>query len=171
MTHYGDLNMVQDLPGFREVHNDYDVEALIAAFSKNAQELAELRSVDILLLPERFQSADGLHVEEYYADSTASFLQFLESEEETTIGILARADDEIFTHLHAEIWLPVISLASAALTPIVVGIVQRYLRNQGNRQEDIVHLEMVVGDKQFRYDGHVKNLHTVVEETKDLWDE
>ncbi len=163
--------MIQDLPGFREVPNDYNVEALITAFSKDAQESAELRSADLLLMPERFQFADGLPVEEYYADSTASFLRFLESEKETTAGILARADDETFTRLNAEIWLPVISLASAALTPIVVDLVRRYLLNEGRQQEDIVHLEMVVGDKQFKYDGHVKNLHTVVEETKDLWDE
>ena len=138
--------MIQDLPGFREVPNDYDVEALVAAFSRNDQESAELHSVDILLLPEHFQSADGNLVGEYYHDSTASFLQFLESENEMSAGILARAsDDETLTLKSADIWLPIISIATPILTPIVVSAVRRYLLKQGNQQDDVVHLEMVHG--------------------------
>ena len=164
--------MIQELPGFREVPNDYDVEALITAFSQNDQETAELRSADILLLPERFQFSDSLASEEYYSDSTDSFLRFLESEKEMRVGILARAsDEETFMRKSAETWLPVISIASPILTPIVVDIVRRYLVNQGNQQDDIVHLKMVKDGRKFEYDGHVKNLHTVVEGMKDLWDE
>lgn len=164
--------MIQELPGFREVPNDYDVEALITAFSQNDQETAELRSADILLLPERFQFADSLPSEEYYSDSTDTFLRFLESEKEMRVGILARtSDEETFMRKSAETWLPVISIASSILTPIVVDIVRRYLMKQGNQQDDIVHLKMVKDDRKFEYDGHVKNLHTVVEGMKDLWDE
>ena len=164
--------MIQDLPGFREVTNDYNVEALITAFSQSDQELAELRSADILLLRERFHFAEGLPVEEYYPDSTASFLQFLESEKETSTSILARADDEeTFMRKSADTWLPVISIAASVLTPVVVDIVRRYLLKQGNQQEDVVHFEIVADGRKFKYDGHVKNLHTVVEEMKDLWDE
>ena len=163
--------MFQDLPGFHEVPNDYDVETLITAFSRSDQEAAELRSADILLLPERFKFTDELPVEQYYPDNTASFLQFLESENEMSTGILARPDDdETFIRQSAEIWLPIISIATPILTPIVVSLVRRYLLKQGNQQDDVVHLEMVTGDRKFKYDGHVKNLHTVVEETKDLWD-
>ena len=172
MTHDGELNMIHDLPGFREVPNDYDVEAPTTAFSRNDQETAQLRSADILLLPERFKFTDELPVEEYYPDSTASFFQFLESEKEMSTGILARASDgETFTRKSAETWLPVISIALPILTPIVVGIVRRYLLKHGNQQDDVVHLQLVTGGRQFKYDGHIKNLHTVVEETKDLWDE
>ena len=164
--------MIQDLPGFREVPNDHDVEALVTAFSHNDQELEELRSVDILLLPERFKFTDELPVEEYYPDNTASFFQFLESENELSTGILARSDDdETFIRQSAEIWLPIISIATPILTPVVVSLVRRYLLKQGNQQDDVVHLEVVAGNRKFKYDGHVKNLHTVVEETKDLWDE
>ena len=172
LTHHGEWNMTQDLPGFREVHDDYEVEALITAFSRNDQEFAELSSADILLLPERFQFTTELPPEEYYPDSTASFLQFLETETEMSTGILARAsDDETFMRKSAETWLPVISIASSVLTPIVVDIVRRYLLKEGNQQDDIVHFEMVADDRKFKYDGHVKNLHAVVEEMKDLWDE
>ena len=164
--------MFQEPSGFREVPNDYDVEALVTAFSHNDQESEDLRSVDILLLPERFKFAGRSLAEEYYPDSTASFLQFLESENEMSTGILARADDdETFIRQSAEIWLPIISIATPILVPIVVSLVRRYLLKQGNQQDDIVHLEMVTGDRKFKYDGSVKNLHTVVEETKDLWDE
>lgn len=164
--------MIQDLPGFREVHNDYNVEALIDAFSRNDQESAQLRSGELLLLPERFPSSDGLSVEEYYPDETASFLQFLESETETSTGILARAsDDETFMRKSAETWLPVISIAASVLTPIVVDIVRHYLLKQGGQQDDVVHFEMITGDRKFKYDGHVKNLHTVVDAMKDLCDE
>ena len=164
--------MNQDLPGFREVPNDYNVEALITAFSRNDQESAELSSADMLLLPERFQFTAELPIEEYYPDSTASFLQFLESETEMSTGILARAsDDATFMRRSAETWLPVISIASLVPTPIVVDIVRLSLLKQGNQQDDIVHFEMVAADRKFKYDGHVKNLHTVVEEMKDLWDE
>ena len=149
--------MIQDLPGFREVTNDYNVEALITAFSQSDQELAELRSADILLLRERFHFAEGLPVEEYYPNSTS---------------ILARADDdETFIRKSADTWLPVISIAASVLTPVVVDIVRRYLLKQGNQQEDVVHFEIVADGRKFKYDGHVKNLHTVVEEMKDLWDE
>ena len=48
--------MLQDLPGFREVPNNYDVEALVTAFSLNDQESVELLSADVLLLPERCNS-------------------------------------------------------------------------------------------------------------------
>ena len=171
MTHDRELNMIQDLPGFRQVPNDYNVEELITVFSRNDQEAAELSSADILLLPERFQFTPELPQEEYYPDSTATFLQFLESETEMSTGILARADDETFTRKSAETWLPVISIASSVLTPIVVDTVRLYLLKQGSQQDDIVHLEMVADDRKFRYDGHVKNLHTVVEEMKNLWDE
>lgn len=164
--------MINDLSGFREVPNDYDVEAFITAFSRNDRETAQLRSADILLLPERFKFAEALPVEEYYPDSTGSFFQFLESEKEISAGILARAsDDETFTRKSAETWLPVISIAASVLTPIVVDIVRRYLLKHGNQQDDVVHLELVMGGRKFKYDGHIKNLHTVVEETKDLWDE
>ena len=164
--------MIQDLPGFREVTNDFNVETLITAFSQSDQELAELRSADILLLRERFHFAEGLPVEEYYPDSTASFLQFLESEKETSTSILARDDDdETFMRASADTWLPVISIAASVLTPVVVDIVRRYLLKQGNQQEDVVHFEIVADGRKFKYDGHVKNLHTVVEEMKDLWDE
>ena len=164
--------MNQDLPGFREVPNDYNVEALITAFSRNDRESAELSSADMLLLPERFQFTAELPIEEYYPDSTASFLQFLESETEMSTGILARAsDDATFMRRSAETWLPIISIASSILTPIVVDIVRLYLLKQGNQQDDIVHFEMVADDRKFKYDGHIKNLHTVVEEMKDLWDE
>ena len=163
--------MIQDLPGFREVPNDYNVEALITAFSRNYQESAELRSADILLLPERFQFEDGLFVGEYYTDSITSFLQFLESEKETSVGILARADDETFMRRSDEVWLAAISIALPVLIPKVVDLVRRYLLKQGRNQDDVVHWEMVIGDKQFKYDGHVKNLHTVVEETEKLWNE
>ena len=163
--------MIQDLPGFREVPNDYNAEDLINAFSLNEQESTELRSADILLLPERFQFEDGLFVREYYPDSTASFLQFLESEKEMSTGILARADDETFMRRSDEVWLAVISIALPVLIPKVVDLVRRYLLKQGNQQDDVVHLEVVTGNRKFKYDGHVKNLHTVVEETKDLWDE
>ena len=71
----------------------------------------------------------------------------------------------------AETWLPIISIASSILTPIVVDIVRLYLLKQGNQQDDVVHFEMVADDRKFKYDGHIKNLHTVVEEMKDLWDE
>jgi hypothetical protein len=172
MTHDRELNMIQDLPGFRQVPNDYNVEELITVFSRNDQEAAELSSADILLLPERFQFTPELPQEEYYPDSTATFLQFLESETEMSTGILARPDDdETFIRQSAEIWLPIISIATPILTPIVVGAVRRYLLKQGNQQDDIVHLEMVADDRKFKYDGHVKNLHTVVEEMKNLWDE
>ena len=161
--------MIQDLPGFREVHNDYNVDALIAAFSRNDQESAELRSADILLLPERFQFSDGLPVEEYYPDDTASFLQFIESQTETRTSILARAsDDETFMRKSAETWLPVISIAASVLTPVVVDIVRHYLLKQGSQQDDVVHFEMITGDRKFKYDGHVKDLHTVVDAMKDL---
>lgn len=164
--------MIRDLPGFREVPNDYDVEALVTAFTHNGQEMEELRSVDILLLPERFKFADELPVEEYYPDNTASFLQFLESENEMSTGILARSDDdETFIRQSSEIWLPIISIVSPILTPIVVSLVRRYLLKQGNQQDDVVHFVMVTRNRKFKYDGHVKNLHTVVEETKDLWGE
>ena len=163
--------MNQDLPGFREVPNDYDVEARVTAFSHNDQESEELRSMDILLLPERFKFTDELPVEEYYPDNTASFLQFLESENEMSTGILARSDDdETFIRQSADIWLPIISVATPILTPLVVRMVRRYLLKQGNQQDDVVHFVMVTGNRKFKYDGHVKNLHTVVEETKDLWD-
>ena len=162
--------MIHDLPGFREAPNDYDVEALITAFSQNDQESAELRSADILLLPERFKLTDEL--EEYYPNGTAGFLQFLMSEKELSTGILARAsDDKTFTRQSAETWLPVISTALPILIPIIVYTVRRYLLKQGNQQDDVVHLEMVASGRKFRYDGHIKNLHTVVEETKDLWGE
>ena len=163
--------MIEDLPGFREVPNDYNVEALIIRFSRNDQESAELRSADILLLPERFQFEDGPFVGEYYADSTTSFLQFLESEEETSVGILARTDDETFMRRSDEVWLAAISIALPVLIPKAVDLVRRYLLRERKQQDDVVHWEMVVGDKQFKYDGHVKNLHTIVEETKHLWDE
>ena len=164
--------MIQDLPGFREVANDYDVEALIAAFSRDDQESAELRSADILLLPERFHFSDQLPIEEFYPDDTDTFLQFLESERETSTRILARGpDDATFTRKSAETWLPVIAIAVPALTPIVVAIVRRYLLKQGNQQDDVVHFEMIADGRKFKYDGHIKNLHTVVEETKDLWDQ
>ena len=164
--------MIHNLPGLREVPNDYDVEALVTAFSHNDQELEELRSVDILLLPERFKFTDESPVEEYYSDNTGSFLQFLESENEMRTGILARPDDdETFIRQSAEIWLPIISIATPILTPIVVGAVRRYLLKQGNQQDDVVHFEMVTDNRKFKYDGHVKNLHTVIEETQDLWDE
>ncbi len=164
--------MINDLPGFYEVPNDYDVGALITAFSRNDQETAQLRSADILLLPERFKFAEALPVEEYYPDSTGSFFQFLESEEEISTGILARAsDDETFTRKSAETWLPVISIAASVLTPIVVDIVRRYLLKHGNQPDDVVHLELVTHGRKFKYDGHIKNLDTVVEKTKDLWDE
>lgn len=163
--------MMKDLPGFREVPNDYNVEALITAFIRNDQESAELRSADILLLPERLQMADGPLVGDYYPDSITSFLQFLESEKETSVGILARADDDTFARRSDEVWLTAISIALPVLIPKVVDLVRRYLLKEGRQQDDVVHWEMVVGDKQFKYDGHVKNLHTVVEETKKLWDE
>ena len=172
LPHDWEVKMIQDLPGCREVPNDYNVEALITAFSQNDQESAELRSTDILLLPERFQFSAESPPEEYYPDSTASFLQFLESETELSTGVLARAsDDEIFMRSSAETWLPVISIAASVLTPIVVDIVRRYLLKQGNQQDDIVHLKMVTDSREFEYDGHVRNLHTAVEEMKDLWDE
>ena len=162
--------MSQDLPGFREVPNDYDVEALVTVFSRSDQESAELSSADILLLPERVQFTAEPAPEEYYPDSTASFLQFLESETELSTGILARADDdEMLMRRSADVWLPVINIA-IQLTPIVVGTVQRYLLKQGNQQDDVVHFEMIAGGRKFKYDGHAKNLHTVVEETKHLWD-
>jgi len=163
--------MIQGLPGFREVPQNYNVEDLITAFSQNDQELAKLRSADILLLPERFQFADGMFAGEYYPDSTDTFLQFLESEKETSNGILARAsDDETFMRRSDEVWLAAIKVALPALIPKVVDLVRRYLLKQGKQQNDVVHLKMVVGDKQLEYDGLVKNLHTVVEETKHLWD-
>ena len=164
--------MIQDLPGFHEVLNDYDVEALVTAFSRNDQESEGLHSVDILLLPERFKFTDESPVEEYYPDNTASFLHFLESENEVSTSILARSDDdETFIRQSAEIWLPIISITTPLLTPIVVSLVRRYLLKQGNQQDDVVHFVIVTGNRKFKYDGHVKNLHTVVEETKDLWDE
>ena len=163
--------MMKDLPGFREVPNDYNVEALITSFSQNDQELAKLRSAEILLLPERLQFPDGPLVGEYYPDSITSFLRFLESEEETSVGILARADDDTFMRRSEDVWLATISIALPVLIPTVVDLVLRYLLKEGKEQDDVVHWEMVVDNKHFKYDGHVKNLHTVIEETKHLWDE
>ena len=117
------------------------------------------------------QFGDVSPVEEYYPNSTADFLQFLESENEMKTGILARASDgETFMRRSAETWLPIISIADAVLTPIVVRMVERYLLKQGNQQDDVVHFEMVVDNRSFKYDGHFKNVHTIVQEMKDLWD-
>ncbi len=167
---HGKFNLNHDLPGFREVPNDYDVKSLITAFSQNDQEAAELLSKDILLLPERLNLADRAPIKEYYPDSTSSFLRFLESEKELSTDILPWSDDSTIMRRSMDTWLPIISIAATILTPIVVELVRHYLLKQGNQQDDVVHLEIVMDNRKFKYDGHIKDLHIVIEKTKCLWD-